>query len=66
MNDAPVSDILRQASIKTENQMMDVSASSWKDYPDTAIITGAYIIFYQGCPIDHGTHIPEIVAQSSA
>ena len=28
--------------------------------------TGAYIIFYQGGPIDHGTHVPGPVAQSSA
>ena len=28
--------------------------------------TGAYIIFYQGGPIDHGTHVPVPVAQSSA
>ena len=28
--------------------------------------TGAYIIFYQGGPIDHGTHIPVPVSQSSA
>ena len=25
-----------------------------------------YIIFYQGGPIDHGTHVPGLVAQSSA
>ena len=28
--------------------------------------TGAYIIFYQGGPIDHGTHVPGPVAQSIA
>ena len=28
--------------------------------------TGAYIIFYQGGPIDHGTHVLGSVAQSSA
>ena len=27
--------------------------------------TGAYNIFYQGGPIDHGTHVPGPVAQSS-
>ena len=26
--------------------------------PDTGIITGVYIIFYQGDPIDHGKHVP--------
>ena len=44
---------------------MDFSDSSWKDCPDTGRITGAYIIFYQGGPIDHGTHVPGPVAQSS-
>ena len=28
MNDAPVNDLLRQASIKTENHLMDFSGSS--------------------------------------
>ena len=30
MNDAPVSDLLRQASIKTENHLMTFSDSSWQ------------------------------------
>ena len=34
-------------------------------FPDTGRSTGAYIIFYQGRPIDHGTHVPGPVAQSS-
>ena len=66
LNDAPETDILRQANIKTKNHLMDLSDSSWKDCPDTGRSTGAYIIFYQGGPIDHGTHVPEPVAQSSA
>ena len=41
INDAPVSDILRQASIKTENQLMDFSDSNWQDLPDTGRSTGA-------------------------
>ena len=40
--------------------------SSWQDCPDTGRSTGAYIIFYQGGTIDHGTHIQGPVAQSSA
>ena len=32
-NDAPVSDLLIQASIKTENQLMPFSDSSWQDCP---------------------------------
>ena len=41
VNDAPVSDLLRQASIKTENHLMDFSDSSWQDFPDTGRSTGA-------------------------
>ena len=63
---APVSDLLIQSSIKTENKLIDFSDSSWQDCPDTFRSTGAYIIFYQGGPIDHGTHVAVPVAQSSA
>ena len=66
MNDAPVSDLLRQASIKTENQLVAFSDFSWQDCPDTGRSTGAYILFYQCGPIEHGTHVPGPVAQSSA
>ena len=45
---------------------MAFSDSSWQDFPDTGRSTGAYIIFYQGGPIDHGTHVPGSFAQSSA
>ena len=66
MNDAPVTDLLRQASIKDENNLMDFSDSSWQDCPETVRITGAYIIFYQGGTIGHGAHVPGPVSQSSA
>ena len=66
MNDAPVTDLLRHASIKTENHLMDFSDSSWQDFPDTGISTGSYIIFYQRGSIDNVTHVPGPVAQSSA
>ena len=66
MNDAPVTDLLRQYSIKTENQLMDFSDSSWQDCPDTDRSTEAYMIFYQGVPIYHDTHVPGLVSQSSA
>ena len=66
MNDAPISDLLRQASINTENQLMSFSDSSWQYFTDTGRSTGAYIIFYQGGPIDHGTHVSGPVAQSSS
>ena len=58
LNDSPVSDLLRQASIKTNNHLMDFSDSSWQDCPYTGRSTGAYIILYQGGPIEHGTHVP--------
>ena len=66
LNYAPVTDLLRQANIKTKNHLMAFYDSSWQDCPDTGRSTGAYIIFYQGGPIDHGTHVPGPVAQSSA
>ena len=66
MNDAPVSGLLIQTSIETKNHLMDFSDSSWQDCPDTGRITGAYIIFYQGGSIEHVTHVPGPVAQSSA
>ena len=62
-NYAPVSSLLRQARIKTENQLMAFSDSSWQDFLDTGRSTGAYIIFYQGRIIDHGTHVLVPVAQ---
>ena len=44
---------------------MAFSDSSWQDCPETGRSTGAYIILYQGGPIDHGTHVPGPVSQSS-
>ena len=66
MNDAPVSDLLRQASIKNDKKLMDFSDSSCQDCLDTDISTGEYIIFDLVVPIYHGTHIPGPLAQSSA
>ena len=65
MKDTPLYDILRQASIKTDNQLMVFSDSIWWYFPDTGRSTGAYIIFYRGGPIEHGTHVPGPVFQSS-
>ena len=62
MDDAPLSDLLRQASIKTDNHVMDFSDSSWQGFPDTGRITGEFIIFYQVDTIDHGKHVPGPVA----
>ena len=66
LNGAPVTDLLRQANIKTKNHLMDFSDYSWQDCPDTGRSTGAYIIFYQCGTIDHGIHVTGPVAQSSA
>ena len=46
LNDAPVTDLLRQANIKTKNRLMIYSDSSFKDCPDTGRSTVAYTIFY--------------------
>ena len=43
LNDAPITDILRQANIKTKNHLMAFSYSSWKYCPDTGRSTGANI-----------------------
>ena len=66
INDAPISDLLRKAGIKTDNKLMDFSNCSWQDCPDSGRSTGAYIIFYQGGTIDRGTYVLGPIAQSSA
>ena len=66
MKDAPLSDPLRKSSIKTENQLMAFSDCNLQYYPDPGRHTGSYIILHQGCTIDHVTHVPGTVAQSSA
>ena len=66
MNDAPVYDLLIQASIQTENKLMVFYDSIWQYFPDNGRTTGSYILFYQGGTIDHGTHFSGPVSQSSA
>ena len=46
INYAPVSDLLRQASIKADNHLMAFSGSIWQYFTDTFRSTGAYSIFY--------------------
>ena len=46
MKYVPLSDLLIQAIINTDNHLMAFSGSSWQDCPDTGRNTGAYIIFY--------------------
>ena len=65
IDNSPLSKLLRQARINTENQLMVLSNSIWQDCPDTGRSTGSYILFYQGGPIDHCTHVPVPGAQSS-
>ena len=66
MRDAPLSDLLRQANIKTENQLMVFFDSSWQYCPRYGRSTGAYIIFYQGGPIEYRTHVPLTFYKSGA
>ena len=66
MEDAMLSDLLKQVNIKTKNQVLAFSHYIWKYFPDTGRSTGSCTIFYQGGPIDHGTHIPVPVSKSSA
>ena len=40
IEDSRLSNILRQAIIKTEKQLMVFSDSVWQDFPDTVISTG--------------------------
>ena len=63
MKDAPLSDLLRQASNKNDNQVMAFSDSIQQDFPDTGRSTGSYMIFYQGGPTYHGPHVPVPVVQ---
>ena len=41
INDAPVSELLIQVNIKTENQLMPFSGYSWQGCPDIGRSTGA-------------------------
>ena len=42
---------------------MDLSYSSWQYCPETGRITGSYIMFYQGVPLDYGTPVTVLVPQ---
>ena len=56
---------MRQANIKPKNHLMAFYDSSLQDFTDTGRSTVEYINFYQGVTIDHGTHVPGPVSQSS-
>ena len=66
MVDALVFDLSRQDIINTDNHLMNFSDSSWKFFQTIAELPNSYIPFYQGRPIDHGTHVSVPVAQWSA
>ena len=66
IEDAPLSDLLRQAIIKAENQLMMFSDSIWKACTYNVRSTEEYILFYQGEPIDHSSHVSGTLTQSSA
>ena len=61
-----LSDVLRNASIDTENQLMMFYDYICQDYPYTGSITGAYMLFYQDGKIDYCTHVPVTISQSSS
>ena len=46
INDTPVTDLLRQASIKTENKLIAFSDFSYQYCPDTGRSTGTYIVSF--------------------
>ena len=48
IEDEFLAELLRQASIKTENQLMASYDYFYTDCPDTCRITGVHIVFYQG------------------
>ena len=66
IEDSLPSDILRQDSTNTEKQLLLLSIYIWQYWWVTCSSTGAYIVFYQGGPICHCTHVPGTLAQSSA
>ena len=47
IENTPLSDLLIQDSIKSEINVVVLSDSIYKHCPDTVIIKGAYILFYQ-------------------
>ena len=63
IEDAPLSDLLRQARIKTDNQLIVFYDSIYHDYPDIGRSIGAYTVFYQVETIDNFTHVPGPVPQ---
>ena len=63
IEDELLSDLLRQNIIKTENHLVVLYESIWKDCQDIVISIGAYIVFYQVGPIDNCKHVIVPIAQ---
>ena len=63
IEDSRLSNILRQAIIKTEKQLVVFSNSILQDFPDTVRSKVEYIVFYKVVTIYHCTHVPGPVAQ---
>ena len=65
INDAPLSDLLRQDSINTKNRLIALYDYSLIYFPYTGRSIGSYIILYKFGTIYHDTHVPGPVAESS-
>ena len=63
IDDAPLSELLIPDIIKNEKQLMVFSDYRLQYFPYTGRSTGAYIVFYQGEPIDHFTPVSGPVDQ---
>ena len=64
--DAPLYDLLIQASIQSKNQVVVFSDLIWQDWSDTGRSTVLYIVFFQGGPNYHCTHFSSPISQWSA
>ena len=65
MKYAPLSGLFRKSGIKTKNQLMNFSGSSWQYFLDTGRSIVSYIIFYKGGTIYHGKNVSVQVSKSS-
>ena len=63
---SPVYKIISDNNITTSTSLISFSDSNWQDDHGTARSTGAYIIFYQGGPVDFSSNLPQPIALSSA
>ena len=64
IEDVPLSNLLRQASIINDNQLIVFPDSIWQDFLDNFRSTGAYIVFNQSVSIDHCSTVSQLCADS--